>query len=152
MNENKRALYLILFIVALGAILIQTKKTGLSSDITSDEIMGHIRYLSHESRGGRFPGTRGSKDVIAYMVKNLKSYGIEPGANNSYVQPFDITSGIKLGDGNYALVNGDSLFIKTAYVDEGPVMKRFRPAAMGRATGIRKRTSHLTIIISSEKG
>ncbi len=49
-------------------------------------------------------------------------------------------------------VNGDSLFIKTAYVDEGPVMKRFSPAAMGRATGIRKRTSHLTIIISSEKG
>ena len=49
-------------------------------------------------------------------------------------------------------VNSDSLYIKTAYVDEGPVMKRFRPAAMGRATGIRKRTSHLTIIISSEKG
>ena len=116
MNENKRALYLILFIVALGAILIQTKKTGLSSDVTSDEIMGHIRYLSHESRGGRFPGTRGSKDVIAYMVKHLKSYGIEPGANNSYVQPFDITSGIKLGDGNYALVNGDSLFTGEDYI------------------------------------
>ena len=49
-------------------------------------------------------------------------------------------------------VNSDSLYIKTAYVDEGPVMKRFRPAAMGRATGIRKRTSHLTIIISSKKG
>ena len=49
-------------------------------------------------------------------------------------------------------VNSESIFIKTAYVDEGPVMKRFRPAAMGRATGIRKRTSHLTIIISSEKG
>ena len=42
-------------------------------------------------------------------------------------------------------------FIKTAYVDEGPVMKRFRPAAMGRATGIRKRTSHLTIIISNKE-
>ena len=49
-------------------------------------------------------------------------------------------------------VNSDTLYIKNAYVDEGPVMKRFRPAAMGRATGIRKRTSHLTIIISSEKG
>ena len=48
-------------------------------------------------------------------------------------------------------VDNNNLFIKTAYVDEGPVMKRFRPAAMGRATGIRKRTSHLTIIISSEK-
>ena len=48
-------------------------------------------------------------------------------------------------------IDSNNLFIKTAYVDEGPVMKRFRPAAMGRATDIRKRTSHLTIIISSEK-
>ena len=56
MNENKRALFLIVFIVALGAVLVQTKKTGLSSDITNDEIMDHIRYLSHENRGGRYPG------------------------------------------------------------------------------------------------
>ena len=105
MNENKRALYLILFIVALGAVLIQTKRTGLSSNITNNEIMEHIRYLSHESRGGRFPGTRGSKDVIAYMVKHLKSYGVEPGANGSYVQPFDIISGIKLGDNNLSLIH-----------------------------------------------
>ena len=49
-------------------------------------------------------------------------------------------------------VNSDNLFIKTAYVDEGPVMKRFRPAAMGRATAIRKRTSHLTITIFNKKG
>ena len=54
MNENKRALSLIVFIVALGTALIQTKKTGLSSDITNDEIMDHIRYLSHENRGGRY--------------------------------------------------------------------------------------------------
>ena len=49
-------------------------------------------------------------------------------------------------------VDSDFLVIKTAYVDEGPVMKRFRPAAMGRATAIRKRTSHLTIIIFNKKG
>ena len=72
--------------------------------------------IRDRNRGGRFPGTRGSKDVISYMVKHLKSYGIEPGANNSYVQPFDITSGIKLGDGNYALVNGDSLFTGEDYI------------------------------------
>ena len=47
--------------------------------------------------------------------------------------------------------DSDNFFIKTAFVDEGPVMKRFRPAAMGRATGIRKRTSHLTIIISDKE-
>ena len=97
MNEKKRALFLIVFIIALGAVLIQTRKTGLSSDITNDEIMDHIRYLSHENRGGRYPGTRGSRDVIAYMTRHLKSYGVEPGLKDSYVQPFDITSGIKLG-------------------------------------------------------
>ena len=45
----------------------------------------------------------------------------------------------------------DKFYIKTAYVDEGPTMKRFRPAAMGRAVPIFKRSSHLTIIISDKK-
>ncbi len=43
------------------------------------------------------------------------------------------------------------LFIKKAYVDQGPTMKRFRPAAMGRAVRILKRTSNLTVVISDEK-
>ena len=47
--------------------------------------------------------------------------------------------------------NVEDLYIKNAYVDEGPTIKRFRPAAMGRATRIRKRTSHLTIIVSDRK-
>ena len=45
----------------------------------------------------------------------------------------------------------DDLYIKNAFVDAGPTIKRFRPAAMGRATRILKRTSHLTIIISDRK-
>jgi len=39
----------------------------------------------------------------------------------------------------------DRLYVAKAYVDEGPTMRRFRPRAMGRATRIRKRTSHVTI-------
>jgi len=37
--------------------------------------------------------------------------------------------------------------IKTAYVTGGPTLKRFRPMSMGRAGKIRKRTSHITIIV-----
>jgi len=37
--------------------------------------------------------------------------------------------------------------IKTAYVDGGPIVKRFRPMSMGRAGKIRKRTSHVTIVV-----
>ena len=45
----------------------------------------------------------------------------------------------------------DSLYVREAYVDEGPKIKRFRPRAMGRAARILKRTSHLTVIVG-EKG
>lgn len=42
-------------------------------------------------------------------------------------------------------VNIDKLFVKTLLVDGGPTIKRFRPRAMGRATQILKRTSHVTL-------
>ncbi len=42
-----------------------------------------------------------------------------------------------------------SLFISQAYVDEGPTLKRFRPRAQGRAYRIRKRTSHITVVVEA---
>ncbi len=39
------------------------------------------------------------------------------------------------------------LVVHTAYVDEGPTMKRFRPRAQGRAFRVRKRTSHITVVV-----
>ena len=47
-------------------------------------------------------------------------------------------------------VDVDSLYILRAYADEGPTLKRWRPRALGRATRIRKRTSHLTIILDEK--
>ena len=41
----------------------------------------------------------------------------------------------------------EDLFITEAFVDEGPTLKRFRPRAQGRAYRIRKRTSHITIVV-----
>jgi len=41
----------------------------------------------------------------------------------------------------------EELFVATAYADEGPTLKRWRPRARGRATRIRKRTCHITIIV-----
>jgi len=42
----------------------------------------------------------------------------------------------------------DRLFIKSAFVDEGPTMKRFMPRAQGRSTRILKRTSHITVVLA----
>jgi large subunit ribosomal protein L22 len=45
----------------------------------------------------------------------------------------------------------DRLLVSEAYVDEGPTMRRFTPRAMGRATRVRKRTSHVTIVLTPEE-
>jgi large subunit ribosomal protein L22 len=47
---------------------------------------------------------------------------------------------------NNKQLHGD-LVIAAAYVDEGPTLKRFRPRAQGRAYRIRKRSSHITIVV-----
>ena len=44
----------------------------------------------------------------------------------------------------------DELRVKRAFVDEGPTIKRYRPRALGRATSIKKRTSHMTIELTTE--
>ncbi len=41
----------------------------------------------------------------------------------------------------------DKLYVKTIYVDKGPVLKRFRPRAQGRAFGVRKQTSHINVVL-----
>ena len=62
-----------------------------------------------------------------------------------------ITSAINNMQQSETDFDADNLFIKEVYVDQGPTMKRFRPAAMGRAVRILKRTSNLTVVISDEK-
>jgi ribosomal protein L22 len=58
-----------------------------------------------------------------------------------------LESAVANAENNHELVEED-LLVREAYADEGPTIKRFRPRAQGRATPIRKRTSHLTITLT----
>jgi large subunit ribosomal protein L22 len=51
-------------------------------------------------------------------------------------------------DRNSEAFDERTLVIQSAYVDEGPTMKRFRPRAQGRAARINKRTSHITVVVA----
>ena len=51
-----------------------------------------------------------------------------------------------------AALDVDALYIKHAIINEGPKLKRFMPAAQGRATPIRKRTSHVEIVVAERGG
>ena len=61
-----------------------------------------------------------------------------------------LESAVANAEHNHELV-GEDLKIFSVHADEGPTLKRFRPRAMGRATRIRKRTSHLSITLSPKE-
>ncbi len=47
-------------------------------------------------------------------------------------------------------IDVDTLYIKTIHVDGGPMLKRIRPRAMGRAAKILKRSSHITVVLDEQ--
>jgi large subunit ribosomal protein L22 len=61
-----------------------------------------------------------------------------------------LESAVANAEHNHELL-GDDLRIAAVTADEGPTLKRYRPRAMGRATRIRKRTSHLTILLTPKE-
>jgi len=50
-----------------------------------------------------------------------------------------------------AKLKAEDLWVDRIFVDGGPILKRIRPTGMGRAFRIRKRTSHITIVVSDRK-
>ena len=61
-----------------------------------------------------------------------------------------LESAVANAEHNHELL-GEELRIFNVHADEGPTLKRYRPRAMGRATRIRKRTSHLSITLTPKE-
>jgi large subunit ribosomal protein L22 len=61
-----------------------------------------------------------------------------------------LKSAVANAENNFKLDDIDRLFVKAITVDEGPTLKRMRPMSMGRAGRIRKRTSHITIVLDEK--
>ena len=121
MTENKSLLSTILVIIIVGLCFFWFRQVGpgvnRSSDITEKDIVEHIRFLSNDKRAGRYPGTRGSKDVIAYLINQLKSYGIQPaGEGASFKQTFSILDSVKIGRNNSLAINNRPLNIEKDYI------------------------------------
>ncbi len=59
-----------------------------------------------------------------------------------------LKSAIANAEENHKVVDVDDLFVRTITVDEGVTMKRFMPRARGSASQIKKRTSHITVVLN----
>lgn len=72
-----------------------------------------------------------------------------PKASSPVVEKL-LRSAIANAENNHQM-QADRLYVKEAYVDEGPTLKRFHPRAKGSASPILKRTSHITVVLSEKK-
>ncbi len=61
-----------------------------------------------------------------------------------------LNSAVANAENNHEMI-ADELYISEVYVDEGPTMKRYKPRAMGQASPINKRTSHITVKVAEQK-
>jgi large subunit ribosomal protein L22 len=97
---------------------------------------------------------RVAPDKARQVVAHIRGLGVEEARRVLQFSPKGISEQI-LKTLNSAVANAehnndldaDDLVVTTVFVDEGPIIKRFQPRAMGRAYRVRKRTSHITIAV-----
>ena len=92
---------LLIFLLISRFCLPADKKT----DITAEEIIDHIRYLSSDHLKGRAPGTQGSKRAIHYIEKEWRKSGVVPAGEKGFQQSFEFSSGISLSGYNRLKIN-----------------------------------------------
>ena len=83
------------------------------------------QHVAEAQRILRFSGLGASRDVEKLLNSAVANAEQQPG------------------------VIADNLMVDRAWVDEGPTLKRYRPRAYGRATRVHKRTSHVTVVVST---
>ena len=106
-----------------------------------------LRHLKQSARKIRF--------VLNDLRGKKVNFALQKLSISNKKASFFIKKAIESGISNLGNVESDynqeELYIHTAFVDQGPSMKRFRPRAMGRASSIIKRSCHLTIKLSDNK-
>lgn len=110
------------------------------------EVSAQAKYVRTSARKARLvcDHIRG-KDVVE--ARSILAF-----ASRSAAEPWLklLESAVANAEHNHELV-GEDLRILSVHADEGPTLKRYRPRAMGRATRIRKRTSHLSITLTPKE-
>jgi large subunit ribosomal protein L22 len=99
---------------------VTPRKMRLVADMVRGKNVNEaISLLKFTTRSAASPTLKAIQSAVANLVNREDSKGLNP----------------------------DQLVVRTIFVDEGPTLKRFLPRAMGRATPIRKRMSHLTVLV-----
>jgi hypothetical protein len=105
---NMKKILLLVFIFSANFIFAQYDIDKVrNNEITKEEIYEHIKYLASDKLEGRYPGSTGGTLAMDYLSKEFQTYGLTPFGDSSYIQPFNMTTDLKLGE-----VNSLEIFMK----------------------------------------
>ena len=123
------------------------KRPARDPDAAPPMVRAHAKYVRTSARKARLV----CDHIRGKSVQEARA--ILAHANREVARDWTklLESAVANAEHNHELV-GDELRIHAVKADEGPTLKRFRPRAMGRATPIRKRTSHLSITLTPKDG
>lgn len=91
--------------------------------------------------------------IVANMIRGksldeaLGILKLLPKKSSKVIEKLIESAAANADDKSKGKVDVDSLFVKTVQVDNGPIIKRWMPRAMGRANRINHRTSHITVVV-----
>ena len=100
MNKRTILRHGTLYIAVLLGFISSAFTLSGDRDITSDEVITHIKYLASDELEGRFPGTKGDSLAEEYAIGLFKSYGLIPIAEDGYRQRFSFVTQINAGSQN----------------------------------------------------
>ena len=122
------------------------KRSGASPDGQRPVVQAHAKYVRTSARKARLvcDHIRGKSVTEARAILAHTPRAVAEDWSKL------LESAVANAEHNHELI-GDELRICNVSADEGPTLKRFRPRAMGRASQIRKRTSHLSIALTPKE-
>ncbi len=98
---KKILVILLTVVISLGIISCSTTKAPeTDNEITAQDAMKHLMYLSSDDLKGRGTGTKEIDIAAEYIAGNFKSCGLKPLGDSGYFQNFEVTTGVELTDDN----------------------------------------------------
>jgi large subunit ribosomal protein L22 len=125
---------------------IQKTKTASNVPVERKQVRAHARYIQVSPQKMRLVADMVRNTPVDLALEQLRFSSKKASLPMIKV----INSAVANAVHNFNL-NKDDLFIKALSVDGGPVLKRFRPRAQGRAGAIHKRSSHINVVLEERK-
>jgi hypothetical protein len=108
MNQLKNLriyLFIISFLIIFSPGFYDIGDGINNKEITKEEILSHIKYLSSDNLEGRFPGTRGDTLTQNYIINEFQKYKLKPAGEKGYLQPLEMVTQVELKGKNEFQIN-----------------------------------------------